>query len=420
MAKALFLSLPLAGHINPSLRLVQELVTRGEEVVYYASDAFAARIEQTGARYRPYRNAFLADLVRLPEQLHELSWLLMRTTAELLQDHLDELRAERPDYLITDSVAPWGQWIAEILGVPVVTSVSTFAFNRHVLAFATRRGIRPRSAKLFLSKLRHIAKALGLGRELRRRYHVRGPGFKGLVMAHSDLNIVYTSRHFQPCAETFDDRFQFVGPSLMDRRDTAAFPWELVPHSVLIYISLGTLFNTDAAFYRTCFEAFQGEDLQVILSIGSNTPPESLGASPANFIVLPHVPQLDVLQRAAAFVTHGGMNSVTESLYHGVPMLVVPQMSEQAMVGRRVEDLGAGLYLDKEQVTPQKLRDLVQQLLRSPQFRQKAAIVRESFQAAGGVAHAAESILSFTRDQDRASGHTRHFRAACGSRSKSE
>ena len=85
---------------------------------------------------------------------------------EVLDEHLAGFRAECPDYLITDSVAPWGQWAGEILGVPVVTSVSTFAFNRRVLAFAAAHGIRPRSVQLFLSKLRHIVKALRLRSQL--------------------------------------------------------------------------------------------------------------------------------------------------------------------------------------------------------------------------------------------------------------
>jgi Glycosyl transferases, related to UDP-glucuronosyltransferase len=176
MTKALFLGLPLHGHTNPSLPLVRELVGRGEEVVYYSADPFAARIEHSGARYRPYRNAFLADITRLPERMDELSWLLMETTADILDRELDAFRAERPDYVIADSVAPWGQWVGEVLGVPVVTSVSTFAFNRHVLAFAASHGVRPKSAKLLLSKIRYIYKALRLGRRLSRKYGVRGPG----------------------------------------------------------------------------------------------------------------------------------------------------------------------------------------------------------------------------------------------------
>jgi UDP:flavonoid glycosyltransferase YjiC (YdhE family) len=174
LARALFLSLPLSGHINPSLPLVQELAGRGDDVVYYATEAFAPAIERTGARYRPYRNAFLADLKGLPEHLNALSWLLTRTTAELLQEHLDEFRGLAPDYLITDAVAPWGQWVGEFLHVPVVTSVPTFAYNRQVLAFAARSGVAPKSVRLALAKLRYVAKALRLGSTLKRRYKVRG------------------------------------------------------------------------------------------------------------------------------------------------------------------------------------------------------------------------------------------------------
>src|SRR5687767_3405012 len=123
MPKALFLSLPLHGHTNPSLPVVRALVERGDEVTYYSAAAFAIKVEEAGGLYRPYRNAFLADITNLPERIEELSWLLTRTTGELLADELDGFRAERPDYIITDSVAPWGHWVGEILGIPVVTSV---------------------------------------------------------------------------------------------------------------------------------------------------------------------------------------------------------------------------------------------------------------------------------------------------------
>jgi hypothetical protein len=86
-------------------------------VVYYAADAFAGKIEASSARFRAYRNVFLADMRSLPERLYELSWLLMRTTtAELLHRELEFFRAERPDHLIADSVAAWGNGPGRYLG----------------------------------------------------------------------------------------------------------------------------------------------------------------------------------------------------------------------------------------------------------------------------------------------------------------
>jgi MGT family glycosyltransferase len=271
MPKALFLSLPLHGHVNPSLPLVRALVERGEEVVYVSSEPFAARIQQAGARYRPYRNAFLADPGELSEHTDKISWLLMRTTSEVLADDLDAFRAERPDYIISDSLAPWGQWVGEVLDVPVVTSVATVAVNRHVLALAASRGTRPKSARLVLSKIQHVAKAALLGRRLRRAHGVKGTGIMGLMLGGSGLNIVYTSRYFQPCPESFDHRFLFVGPSIGSRNETADssdFSPDQASQTDAIYVSLGTLFNRDPAFYRNCFEAFGGLDVRVIMAIG--------------------------------------------------------------------------------------------------------------------------------------------------------
>ena len=173
----------------------------------------------------------------------------------------------------------------------------------------------------------------------------------------------------------------------------------------IVYISLGTLFNADAAFYRACFDAFADAgagtgangDVRVILSIGTNVSIDSLGPAPKNFVVAQQVPQLAVLQRARAFVTHGGMNSVSESLFNGVPMTVVPQMGEQAIIGRRVEELGAGICLTKEEASAIKLRESVQRLLTDDSFRQQADAIRHSFGDAGGAPRAADAIRAFTR-----------------------
>src|SRR3954468_10765447 len=103
------------------------------------------------------------------------------------------------------------------------------------------------------------------------------------------------------------------------------------------------------------------------------------------------------MRRAAAFVTHGGMNSVGESLSFGVPVVVVPQMVEQEIVGRRVEQLGAGLFLPKAAVTAEALRAAVRRVLSDESYRRPPAGVGEAVPAAGGVRRAADAILEYTR-----------------------
>ncbi len=315
----------------------------------------------------------------------------------MLAHELAAFRDECADYVITDSVAPWGQWAGQILGLPIVTSIPTFAVNRHVLAFAAASGTRPKSARLLLSKIRHVVKAARLGSRLRRQYGVAGTSIMGLAFGSSALNIVYTSREFQPRAETFDDRFEFIGPSVDARAGAGALAPAAAAAAPLVYVSLGTLFNADPGFYRQCFEAFGRDDVRVVMSIGSTVPPESLGTPPANIVVRPWVSQLDILRQASVFVSHGGMNSVSESLHHGVPLVVVPQMGEQELVGRQVERLGAGVHLARQHVTAASLRAAVQRVSGERTFRDRAAWIGDSFRAAGGPGRGADAVVAFTR-----------------------
>ena len=190
---------------------MRELVRRGDEVIYFATAEFATRISETGAVYQPYQNAFLPELGAISRRMDELAWIFMRTTGEILDQELDAYKALRPDYVVPDSIAPWGHWVAQLLSVPVVTSVTTFAFNRQVLRYAVKHGVRPRGGSAFIiSKLRHVAKALSLQRRLRRRYGVPGAGIMGAISSRAGRSLVYTSREFQPCAGTFGDAYAFI------------------------------------------------------------------------------------------------------------------------------------------------------------------------------------------------------------------
>jgi len=396
VARALFLSLPLHGHVNPSLPLVRGLVGRGDSVTYVGTAAFRPAIEATGATFWPYQNPYLASMSELPLQPEAIAWLLIRTTGEVLEHELDDFHALAPDYIVADSVAPWGAWIGALLEVPVIGSVSTFAFNRAVLAWAGAAGVRPKGSRRVFSKIRNVARALLLLRRLRRRYGVRGPGLMASMMGgRAELNLVYTSREFQPRADTFQrDRYHFIGPSIGARTEIDDVPWPSLTKPI-VFVSLGTLFNRDVGFYRRCIEALTSEGVDVILSVGRHVPLDSVGPVPAGVIVRQVVAQLEVLRRATVFVTHGGMNSVSESLSAGVPMVVVPQMGEQEIVARRVQDVGAGLFLAPADATAEALREAVDRVRTDKRFREAAVTVGGSFRACGGVADGLRAISCY-------------------------
>jgi MGT family glycosyltransferase len=236
-----------------------------------------------------------------------------------------------------------------------------------------------------------------VAQRLQRRVGVDSPAVPDFFGNPGDLTLVYTSRLFQIGAEHLNGDFRFVGPSIDARPDHTDFPWEWLEGEPVIYVSLGTLFNERADFFRACLAAFGGLSYRVVMSIGKKIPPESLGPIPANVLVRAHNPQLALLERAALFITHGGMNSASESLWFGVPMLVVPQAGDQLFIARQVEKLGAGLLVDPRRFTPASLREQAERVLGEVAFRQRSRVLGDSLREAGGYRRAADEVLVFTR-----------------------
>ena len=154
------------------------------------------------------------------------------------------------------------------------------------------------------------------------------------------------------------------------------------------------MFNQALDFYKLSFEAFSNTQYTVILSVGRVTRVADLGEIPANFIVRNYVPQLDVLQHAALFITHGGMNSTSEGLYYGVPLIVLPQSADQPMVARRVAEKGAGIHLEQEGLSAGELQDAAERVLNHRAFKKACATIGDSFRSAGGFHRAVEEIFA--------------------------
>lgn len=176
------------------------------------------------------------------------------------------------------------------------------------------------------------------------------------------------------------------------RKCEVEIPYEKM-EGAIVYISMGTLQNEQLAIYKKCIEAFGNRsDLSVIMSIGKNTDIHTLGTIPENFYVYSFVPQLEVLERATVFISHGGMNSVNEGLYYANRFLVIPMDMDQYAVAERVRQLKLGYSMDKEEVTADLLRKKVEQLLGDAEVEENVKEMSKIMQKAGGVKAAADFI----------------------------
>ncbi len=391
MSKVLFINGNVHGHINPTLPVVRELIKRDEQVCYFSTAEFKQKIEAAGAEVIDYGNELSRFLHSFrPSGNHPFYTLLefmLQMDRVVIPLIFEKTNGKGFDYIIHDSMFGGGRILAKKLNKPAICSCTSFAMNRLPMpAHMFEPGFHP--------QLDNIYRELG---EATTEWEIEMPEIMDIFFKKESLNLVFTSSMFQPEAESFEDSFKFIGPSIAEREEKLDFAIDDKGKSTTIYISMGTINNKCQDFYNKCIEAFKGENFKVVMSVGNKTDIACMGDIPGNFIVRNYVSQLEVLKRADVFISHGGLNSVSEALYYGVPVISIPQANDQPMVTRQLVKLGAGVGLKMEEITPEVLRDSVYTILSQNSFKQCSIKIRNSFIQAGGYKTAIDYIFDFKR-----------------------
>ncbi len=381
--KIAWFCIPAHGHTNPTLGLVKALAEAGHKVYYFSFEMFRAKIENAGATFIPcdeydFEMEDKENADRVGKDQAFAVELLVSSTLALDEMVTEKIAVLQPDVIVADSIAYWGKLAAMKHGIPFVSSTTTFAFNRYSSRYM-KHGVGETLKMLF--SMPKVNKQI-------KRLQEKGYPVKGLldiVQNDNDTNtVVYTSKYFQPCSDTFSDRYHFIGPSI--RPITDAFEKKA---KKTVYISMGTV-NQNREFYRNCIHALGKTDYQVIISMGTNT--DHFDAVPENIELYESVDQMAVLSIADAFITHCGMNSASEGLYFGVPLILFPQTPEQDAVARRAEELGAGFRLPS--ISEDDIVKAVTRVIEEKNFKRGAKKVSESFKSSGGIKEAVSFIES--------------------------
>ena len=386
MRKIVFFCIPAHGHTNPTLGVVIELTSRGHQVWYYSYNILREKIEAAGAifvscdDYDMEQKLSPKDAARIGMDLAFSTQILVDTTLSIDDKVCADMEQLKPDCIVADSMAVWGKAVAMKLGIPFVSSTTTFAFNKH-------------SAKIMKQSIGELFKMMlsmpKISKDIKRLQDKGYPVKSVLDIIQSDENthtVVYTSPEFQPCSDTFTDKYVFVGPSIRPAESNIE-----KTKDILVYISMGTVNNDMLPLYKRCIDAFSNTNYQVIISIGNLVSIEDLGQIPENISVFSHIDQIAVLKEADVFISHCGMNSVNESLYFGVPLIMLPQTSEQGGVAERVLQLGAGIKLTKTDAS--SILNTVKTVLDDSFYKQNAEVIAEGFKRCSGAVGAADKIM---------------------------
>ena len=379
--KIAWFCIPAHGHTNPTLGVVKALTDAGHWAFYFSFEMFREKIEQAGAVFigcdgYDFEMEDKGNADRVGKDKAFATELLVSSVLALDEMTSEKIEEIKPDVIVSDSIAYWGKLAAIKYGIPYVSSTTTFAFNRY-------------SAKYMKETPWDIVKMLFAMPKINRqiqRLRDRGYPVNGLldiVQNDNDTNtIVYTSKYFQPCADTFSEKYRFIGPSI--RPITKPF---VKTAEKTVYISMGTV-DQNRELYRNCIHVLGQTDRQVIISMGTNT--ERFDNLPKNIQIYESVDQMAALFISDAFLTHCGMNSASEGLYFKVPLVLFPQTPEQGAVAKRVEELGAGVRL--RSVSEEDILSALDSVLNDAAYKENAAKISESFHSCGGTSEARDFL----------------------------
>ncbi len=404
---------PTGSHLTTLFALSYELRQRGHRVTFInildtQEKVLAAHFEfrAIGAAERPLgsdaeilaHRGTLSGMGALKDTLQTVE----QDMRIILQEAPKVIQSEGIEALLVDQCSPAGGTVADFLNIPFISLCNALPLNREISVpplFTSWQYSSTWSAKLRNQVGYTLSNVLTKSiRKLIAEYRQQWK-----LPPHSHLNDNYSKLaqlSEQPAEFEFPRaklplHFHFTGPYHSSiGRENISFPWDQLTGQPLVYASMGTIQNRLLPAFEAIAAACVGLDVQLVLSLGGGIPLEAMSTLPGDPLVVGYAPQLEVLKRASLTVTHAGLNTVLESLTHGVPMVAIPIANDQPGIAARIVWAGVGEMISISQLTVASLRSVIHQVLTQDSYRLQALRLQSAIQNSGGVHQAANIIES--------------------------
>lgn len=396
MARIAFVLDHEEGHLLPTFKLARQLRERGHSVFYLGLADSRELVRRQGFELVPILSSVFPEgaISRLQRELGDTLIRMAKGSSdtgvsEVYAQYLKALAKgegldgpvadARPDLFIINSIMPLNALVFHLrFGIPIVLLMPFLRISTREESVAEVENalVQVRSGGVaFFELARQKDPSARRLRDITSRL-LRMPE---LVLCPQELDLPKNGGAPEP-------GLAYIEASVdLSRREDRGFPWErLDPGKKLLYASLGSQSflagrEVAARFLRAVAEgAAQRPDWQLVLGTGGHVEPADLPLPP-NAIALPWIPQIPILEKAALMVTHGGLGTVKECIFHDVPMAVFPIGRDQPENAKRIVHHGLGLSGDLAEATPEGIFSLIEEVDRQPSFRENVARMGRRF-----------------------------------------
>jgi len=398
-----FICLDLPGHLYPMSALARQLQARNHEVVFLYSSG-AAGLPFVRGPEKDHINEIRPEASkRQGEDALQFSLRGVLTQTEAILKSLPAIvQTNGIDALLIDTVQFYAELGAMELGMPYVHVSNAVHFDYSGYTPFCLYGWPHETTPAALARNQEgVAKAINLLNSLNGsiKAYAESVGLKidwnNPASTSSPLaSVTQVPRAFDFESSHWPPRFYHTGPFHNGKgRNKVDFPWERLTGEPLVYASMGTILNGKVDVFRTIIAAVaRNRNLQLVLSVGDQIDPKQIGPVPNNTIVVKQAPQLELLKRAVACITHAGLNTVLESLAQGVPQVAIPITYDQPGVAARIAHRKTGVVTSFDKLTADHLASLLEEVLTNPIYRENAHELQTAIAAANGLSVAADLI----------------------------
>jgi MGT family glycosyltransferase len=432
MSKVLFLTHPTIGHLNSLLAIALKMRENGHDIqfivpgsnladprikmfkVFYNGKIVPVKIRSQGIRvhllFPPLPYIYLAALIPTKKRFEETitATQFFSSGIESFTKRINRLvKKLKPDMIVSDFFFYSAPLVAELNNLPYIAIYhSGLPFGgKGVPPFGSGLPVSTQDThpkRIFREKEQELSKRLiSTVNRARKAFSLKPINFDLLKMPHSPwLNLVVTHEAIDIPRYHLGPNTVYVGPIFMNMGlSRSSFPYDdLREDKYKIYVSLGTVFNDKPDIYQNIIRALQeNPHYQIIVSAGGAYDKVSRKRYNSNVMLFESVPQAELLNRIDLVVSHGGNNTLNETLYYGKPVIVLPVGGEQHDNASRIEFHGLGYRIDMALLSAGTLCNVVEKLRKDTELNQKLKKVSNQLNESEG-ATASVSLIEWVME----------------------
>jgi zeaxanthin glucosyltransferase len=398
-------------HVSSMAAVGAALRARGHRVTFFQVPDFEGAVCKHGLEYCVVGEDRypIGSMKRLDERLGRTTGInglrysierAVHQSAVFLEVVPQKIRELGVDFLVVDDVELYGFTVAERLSLPYVTLSMALpaVIDDSIPPYFTNWSYRADAVGRFRNRLgyRYYLRLTAPLVELVDRYRLqwRLPARSSRESRRARLASISQLPQCFDFPRVALSRFHYSAPfGLRLPRPQLDFPWHRLGKRPLVYAAFGTVMSQPRAL-ELIAEASCSLGCETVISLGGGTlKPEAFDHLPqSQVVVVRNAPQLELIKRAAVVVTHGGLNTVLESLAFGVPLLVVPFVNDQPGVASRVQRSGVGEVISPRNLSLFRARRELDRILSHRSYRTKSESLRSEIDMIDGPSRAADVI----------------------------